>query len=106
MRRVNLAGEQDETRKKAELLVKKFNGAIVVRHPGGRVVPKLGVYLSHKLTLSKLINNGWSKNRSNFIEKWLDLHIMTSSAIVSSSIILAMARTFQFFRFWVVDQIC
>jgi hypothetical protein len=46
LRRVNLAGEQDETRKKAELLVKKFNGAIVVRHPGGRVVPKLGVPLS------------------------------------------------------------
>jgi hypothetical protein len=46
LRRVNRAGEQDGTRKKAELLVKKFNGAIVVRHPGGRVVPKLGVPLS------------------------------------------------------------
>ncbi|CAK9232699.1 unnamed protein product [Sphagnum jensenii] len=44
---LHFIGEQDGTRKKAELLVKKFNGAIVVRHPGGRVVPKLGLLLKH-----------------------------------------------------------
>ncbi len=57
----------------------------------------------------KSLINEWSKNPSNFIEKmaWFtnyDIKCNIVSIILHK--ILAMTRNFQFFRFWVVDQIC